>query len=99
MSGKGAERSRGEKHLGEEWRQEYTEGWLSPWEPSRTSSRLRTAVEAQSSIFLHNSLRTTARSPTIEAFVACTVPDHERPTFRTRGRVFLQSEGKALFCD
>jgi hypothetical protein len=30
MSGKGAERSRGEKHLGVERRKEYTEGWLSP---------------------------------------------------------------------
>ena len=47
--------------------------------------------------FLHTSLRTTARSPTIEAFVARTVADHERPTFRTRGRIFLQSEWKALF--
>jgi len=32
MSGKGAERSRGEKHLGEEWRKEYTEGWIFPWD-------------------------------------------------------------------
>jgi hypothetical protein len=52
MSGKGAESSREEKHLGEEWRKEYTGGWIFPWEPSRTSSLLRTAVEAQSSIFL-----------------------------------------------
>jgi hypothetical protein len=47
--------------------------------------------------FLLNSLRTTARCPTIEAFVARTVPDHERPTFRTRGCIFLQSEWKTLF--
>ena len=47
--------------------------------------------------FLHNSLRTTARCPTIKTFVARTVPDHERPTFRTRGRIFLQSEWKTLF--
>ena len=47
--------------------------------------------------FLYNSLRTAARCPTIEAFVARPIPDHERPTFRTRGRIFLQSEWKALF--
>ena len=49
--------------------------------------------------FLHNNLRTTARRPTVEAFVARTVSDHERPTFRTRGRIFLESEWKALFCN
>ena len=47
--------------------------------------------------FLHNSLRTTARCSTIEAFVTCPVPNHERATFRTRRRIFLQSEWKALF--
>ena len=47
--------------------------------------------------FLPNSLRTTACCPTIKTFVARPVPDHERPTFRTRGRIFLQSEWKALF--
>ena len=47
--------------------------------------------------FLHTSLRATARCPAIEAFVARTISDHERSTFCARGRIFLQSEWKALF--
>ena len=47
--------------------------------------------------FLYNSLRTTARCPTIKTFVARAVPDHECPTFRARRRIFLQSEWEALF--
>src|SRR5712691_10295547 len=106
MSGKGAESSREEKHLGEEWRKEYTGGWIFPWEPSRTSSLLRTAVEAQSSIFLTRaicvsagirSLRTAACCPTIEAFVTRPIPNHQRTAFRARRRLFLQPEWKALF--
>ena len=33
--------------------------------------------------FFYNSLRTATRCPTIEAFVARAIPDHQRPTFRT----------------
>jgi len=51
MSGKGAERSRGEKHLGEEWRKEYTEGVAIPLGAFPDIQPLRTAVAAQSSIF------------------------------------------------
>jgi hypothetical protein len=97
MSGKGAERSRGEKHLGEEWRKEYTEGVASPLGTFPDIQLIEDCGRSAVLNFLHNSLRTTARGPTIEAFVARAIPDHERPTFRTRGRIFLQSEWKALF--
>src|SRR5262249_40601935 len=53
MAGKGAEREGREKHLGEACRKEYTGGWLFPWEPSRTSSLLRTAATGPCSAVLN----------------------------------------------
>jgi len=107
MSGKGAESSREEKHLGEEWRKEYTGGVDIPL---GTFPDIQLIEDCGRSAVLNffnkshicvsaciRSLRTAACCPTIEAFVTRPIPDHQRTAFRARRRIFLQPEWKALF--
>src|SRR5207302_11063659 len=42
-------------------------------------------------------LRTPACRPTVQAFIARSIADHERAAFGTRRGVFLQAKGETLF--